>query len=224
MSELIIGHQIWLQMTELEKIEVVRNGRATLRQLTQGLLDGPDELRDLCRDFLAHTGTGLQELPVDLFLATSAKRNFHDSSANGNWHSPPIESSLPRSGLPQGFVLGPNRYRRRTRLLKDNIYRLPDKREFVPAVPSGALGRVGHLYALLTEHQYQQSQRGSIYIRNDGRIFDYSGDSSATADELFDTGFTMDDLRRTGRYASRLEETSHSWKTGKRTKMRSSDP
>lgn len=58
MSKSIIGEQIWAEMTEVQKAEAVRSGRATLKQLTEGLLDGSDELRHACREYLAHTDAG----------------------------------------------------------------------------------------------------------------------------------------------------------------------
>jgi len=74
----------------------------------------------------------------------------------------------------------------------------------VPCHPTGALGRLRHLYALLTPDQYQRDQRSSLYVRTDGRIFDYSVDNVDATRELFDTGYTMNDLERTGRYVSKL--------------------
>jgi hypothetical protein len=115
-----------------------------------------------------------------------------------------MSDSARRSGLPKSFALKRNRHTR-TLLLEENIYRLPDGREFVPRVPSGVLGG-GHPYALLSLSQHDQQRNGSIYVRTDGRIFDYSKSSPDSQHELFDTGFTIADLERTGRYANRLEE------------------
>jgi hypothetical protein len=49
-----------------------------------------------------------------------------------------------------------------------------------------------------------QGKRGSVYIRTDGRIFDYSVDTANPSGDLFDTGYTIYDLERTGRYAPEL--------------------
>jgi predicted heme/steroid binding protein len=87
-------------------------------------------------------------------------------------------------------------------LLEGNVYRLPDGKEFVPGQPTGTLGRIEHIYALLTMEQHEKGQRGSVYIRTDGRIFDYSFDQAHPDREIFDTGYTIQDLERTGRYAS----------------------
>ncbi|MEK6279508.1 MAG: hypothetical protein AABN95_04065 [Acidobacteriota bacterium] len=105
-----------------------------------------------------------------------------------------------RFGLPEGFVPRWQRFERSI-LLEQNIYRLPSGLEFVPSQPSGTLGAGQHMYALLTTEQYLSKRRGSVYIRNDGRIFDYSVDSQIPGGDLFDTGYTIHDLERTGRYA-----------------------
>lgn len=106
----------------------------------------------------------------------------------------------PRFGLPEGFT---PRFQRdgRSVLLEDNVYRLPDGKELIPQHPTGTLGKLRHLYALLTQEQYDQARRGSVYVRTDGRIFDYSIDHADPARDLFDTGYTIADLERTGRYA-----------------------
>ena len=45
MSEVLSCDEAWTYLTEVEKTEVLPRGGATLRQLTQRLLDGPAELR-----------------------------------------------------------------------------------------------------------------------------------------------------------------------------------
>jgi hypothetical protein len=109
----------------------------------------------------------------------------------------------PRFGLPEGFTPRFQRYGRSV-LLEDNVYRLPDGQEFIPHHPTGTLGKLRHLYALLTHEQHNHARRGSVYIRTDGRIFDYSIDHADPARDLFDTGYTINDLERTGRYAPQL--------------------
>ena len=93
----------------------------------------------------------------------------------------------------------------RTVLFEDNIYRLPNGSEFIPQPPAGTLGSRNHQYALLTSDQYVNRQRGSVYVRTDGRIFDYACDHHVVEREMFDTGFTISDLKRTGRYAPELK-------------------
>ena len=123
----------------------------------------------------------------------------------------PIESRVSkdknakhRFGLPAGFVSRRSRFGR-TILLQDNVYRLPNGIEFIPLPPAGTLGSRNHQYALLTLAQYEKRLRGSIYVRTDGRIFDYAFDHNDPERELFDTGFTIIDLERTGRYAPALQ-------------------
>ena len=87
-------------------------------------------------------------------------------------------------------------------LLEENIYGLPDGQEFVPCQPTGTLAIGRHLYALLTVSQFEKGERGSVFIRLDGRIFDYSTVADDPEREIFDTGYTIHDLERTGRYAS----------------------
>jgi hypothetical protein len=102
--------------------------------------------------------------------------------------------------LPQGFEHRAHAYGR-TVLLDLNLYRLPDGQEFIPCRPTGTLGASRHQYALLTTEQYLKSRRGSVYVRPDGKIFDYSTDNHIPQSEIFDTGYTIADLERTGRYA-----------------------
>src|SRR4029450_4076736 len=71
-----------------------------------------------------------------------------------------------RFGLPNDFVPRPQRHER-TILLPDNIYRLPNGKEFVPCQPTGPLGSLHHKYALVTIEQYQRGSRGSVYVRTD---------------------------------------------------------
>ncbi len=208
MSNDSIGDQLWAEMTDGQKVDAVYKGQATLKQMSEGLLDGSAELRSACREVLAHTDPSFETLAVDdghldsladaLALAAqklgsktqpTTKRNSRAAKAN----------SRHRFGLPQGFVPRLQRYGRAV-LLELNIYRLPDGQEFIPGHPTGTLGARQHLYALLTVEQYLEGQRGSVYVRNDGRIFDYSVDAASSASDLFDTGYTIYDLERTGRY------------------------
>ena len=124
-----------------------------------------------------------------------------------------------RFGLPAGFVSRLNRYGR-TVLFEDNVYRLPNGLEFIPRPPSGALGSRNHEYALLSLEQYEEGKRGSVYVRTDGRIFDYAFDYSHTDRDLFDTGFTIHDLERTGRYAPEFKSTPASARTRRQAPKR----
>ena len=108
--------------------------------------------------------------------------------------------SKPRFGLPEGFRPRLQQYGRSV-LLEDNVYSLPGGQEFIPKYPTGTLGQPRHLYALLTVEQFEGGRRGSVYVRTDGRIFDYSVDHMDPSRDMFDTGYTIYDLERTGRYA-----------------------
>jgi hypothetical protein len=125
-----------------------------------------------------------------------------------------------RFGLPAGFVSRLGRYGRAV-LFEDNIYRLPTGVEFIPQPPAGTLGSRNHQYALLTIDQFVKRKRGSVYIRTDGRIFDYAFDHNSAEREMFDTGFTIHDLERTGRYAPELKSRSSNMRNkGKKLRAR----
>ena len=208
MSKSIIGDHLWLELTEAQKVEAVLKGHATLKQMSEGLLDGSEKLRNACREFLTETGRSFENLPVDpeqqnsLDETTRAALNSafrkRQITKAGNRIQTPLTKQ--RFGLPEGFVPRLQRYGRSV-LLESNIYRLPNGQEFIPCHPTGTLGTHRHLYALLTSEQYLDGKRGSVYIRTDGRIFDYSIDHGNASGDLFDTGYTIYELERTGRYA-----------------------
>ena len=126
-----------------------------------------------------------------------------------------------RFGLPTNFV---PRFQRHGRLLllEENIYSLPDGKEFVPCRPTGTLAANSHLYALLTVSQFERGERGSVFIRLDGRLFDYSTDQRDPTRDIFDTGYTIQDLERTGRYASRASQTFEASRQKQRQKVKRS--
>jgi hypothetical protein len=99
-------------------------------------------------------------------------------------------------------------------LLADNVYSLPDGREFVPGAPSGPLAGGRHLYALLTVEQFAKRGRGSVFVTLDGRVFDYSVVQTNLDLEMFDTGYTIHDLKRTGRYASSVSDENDTARAG----------
>ncbi|HBB89721.1 MAG TPA: hypothetical protein DC047_19115 [Blastocatellia bacterium] len=211
MSEQTIGDDLWAEMADGQKLDAVVNGRATLKQISAGLLDGSEALRSACQTFLAHAGTsfenfsgaaeaeGLNELAEALTDAARRQRvHEHRESTPSKRSNPQVAKQ--RFGLPEGFVPRLQRFGRAV-LLELNIYRLPDGQEFIPCRPSGTLGGRQHLYALVTSEQYLQERRGSVYVRTDGRIFDYSVDMQQPDRDMFDTGHTLYDLERTGRYA-----------------------
>jgi hypothetical protein len=219
MSKVIIGDQLWAEMTEGQKVDAVFRGQATLKQMSEGLLHGSEKLRDACRESLSHTGPSFENLPVapeptktlpalipKVRKRERARRTRGARAGSGrgiavsktkNRNTGPQVRQ--RFGLPDGFVPRLQRFGRSV-LLELNVYRLPNGEEFIPGHPSGTLG-ARHMYALLTSEQYLGGRRGSVYVRSDGRIFDYSVVSTNPLSDIFDTGYTIYDLERTGRYA-----------------------
>ena len=199
-----IGDQLWAEMTEGQKVEAVFAGHATLKQMSEGLLDGSDQLRNACREYLAETKPSFENLPVDSDEPgeTPEQPSPQVEPASRRITKTRITPEPPkqRFGLPAGFVSRLQRYGR-TVLLELNVYRLPNGQEFIPVRPTGTLGASRHLYSLLSSEQYLKGKRGSVYVRTDGKIFDYSVDTGIPLGEMFDTGYTIADLERTGRYA-----------------------
>jgi len=208
MSKAIVPDQLWAEMTDEQRIDAVVTGRATLKQMSQGLLDGSEKLRRECQDSLAHVPS-LENLAVkpacEIETSVVHPESLPLSLPSSQKRTKKLVVRKPRFGLPENFVPRLQRFGRGV-LLELNIYRLPDGQEFIPAIPAGTLGQRQHLYALLTTEQYLRSKRGSVYVRSDGRIFDYSLDSMNSASDFFDTGYTIYDLERTGHYAPPLRK------------------
>jgi hypothetical protein len=211
MSEQIIGDYLWAEMTDVQKLDAVLNGRATLRQISEALLNGSPALRSACQQFLAHTRQTFEDFSAETeaeelnelaaaLTAVARKQKAHAHKETSATKRATSHAAKPRFGLPEGFVPRLQRYGRAV-LLELNIYRLPDGQEFIPCRPSGTLGGRQHLYALVTSEQYLKGKCGSVYVRTDGRVFDYSVDRHDPGSDLFDTGYTLYDLERTGRYA-----------------------
>jgi hypothetical protein len=217
MSKALISDQFWALMTEGQKVDAVVSGHATLQQMSEGLLDGSEQLRHACREVLADTGPSFENLPADLeppgqptesnshLQNAAAPRLIKTKTRTGQSTHPGKQ----KFGLPDGFEPRLQRYGRSV-LLELNVYRLPNGLEFIASRPTGTLGASRHLYALLTSAQYLKRRRGSVYVRSDGRIFDYSVDSLIPLGDLFDTGYTISDLERTGAYAPELRRARRS--------------
>ena len=208
MSKAIVGDYLWAEMSEEEKVDAVITGRATLKQMSEGLLDGSERLRRVCQDSLAHLAPSLDNLAVDIAPDATDRSVIAEPSSprsRPTRKKKAIKTPRQRFGLPENFVPRLQRFGRAV-LLEMNIYQLPNGQEFIPTHPLGTLGQRQHLYALLTTEQYLNSKRGSVYVRSDGRIFDYSVDSINPATDFFDTGYTIYDLERTGRYAPALRK------------------
>src|SRR5688572_83595 len=87
MSKAIVPDQLWAEMTDEQRIDAVVTGRATLKQMSQGLLDGSEKLRRECQDSLAHLPRSLENLAVE------PAREIETSLA----HLENLPLSLPRS-------------------------------------------------------------------------------------------------------------------------------
>jgi hypothetical protein len=207
MERSIIGDQVWAELTEAQKIDAVVAGRATLKQMSEGLLDGSEALRNACRAYLAET-TSFDDLPDHSVTQSVEFTGAFENPAKAELKLDETRNKLraahdelmQRLGLSKHLDPQLERYGRSI-LIELNIYALPDGQEFIPCKPTGTLAARCHQYALLTTEQYLKGKRGSVYVRNDGRIFDYSVDSRIPDGEIFETGYTMADLERTGRYA-----------------------
>ena len=205
MSKGLIAEQPWADLTE---------GHATCAAavLSDGSLESADKsaiAEGVDADRETHS---LLETVAE--LPHNSLRSAPEDPVNKN------KIASRRFGLPAGFASHLGRYGRSV-LLEDNIYRLPNGTEFIPQPPAGTLGSRNHQYALLTNEQYLKRQRGSVYVRTDGRIFDYAYDHHNVEREMFDTGFTIHDLERTGRYAPELKSRSSSLrKRGKKQRAR----
>lgn len=208
MSKSLISDQLWVQMNEAQKVAAVLAGHASLKQMSEGLLDGSEQLRSICSETLAHTDPAFENLPVNAQRDQVSDDQLRPPAStaeltiNSKTHQSP-QNLKNRFGLPDGFVPRGQRFSR-TVLLELNVYSLPNGLEFIVCRPTGTLGASRHLYALLSNEQYLQGRRGSVYVRTDGRIFDYSVASSIPLGDIFDTGYTISDLERTGRYAPEL--------------------
>ena len=205
MSKSTIGEQPWAEISEVQKGNAVDPDRATLNQLTEGSLGGSEESHDRRQQYPAHTNGSVEDTSVDTDIGKSLSDRVNIKFAlpkrqSSSKRKKKVLNTKPRFGLPEGFSPRPQGYVR-SLLLEDNIYRLPDNKEFVPKKPVGPLGKPRHLYALLTVEQVEAGSLGSVYVHADGRIFDYSVDHRDPLRDMFDTGYTIHDLQRTGRYA-----------------------
>ncbi|MGI9065381.1 MAG: hypothetical protein ACR2HX_03125 [Pyrinomonadaceae bacterium] len=218
MAKASIGDDFLAEMTEGQEADAVSKSHANPK-VSDDLPDGFDNLRSAYQEFLAEThhsayDPGLENSVVKLEPAAEQPNESFGVPEERTAQSKPAflkrrrnkakvrtfgRPARQRFGLPEGFVPRMQRFGRSV-LLELNVYQLPNGQEFIPCFPSGTLGS-RHLYALVTSEQYMSSGRGSVYVRNDGRIFDYSGVGTNPLGDMFDTGYTIYDLERTGRYA-----------------------
>ena len=111
-----INDSSWAEMTAAQKCEAVRAGRATLRQMVAGVLDGSDELSRACREVLTRTDASLKELTDDA-NSTNYECELKDLMANEEPASIPDQATSDASnqagievpkrrrlGLPRGYL------------------------------------------------------------------------------------------------------------------------
>ena len=116
MSRSATSDELWAEFTDAQRIEAVREGRATLKQLVQGLLDGSDDLGATCRSFLSRIDGSLQSLFTETetnsehqeVSSVSVKDRTPRAATNGR-------SRKRRQGLPQGYEHRPYAARGRAR-------------------------------------------------------------------------------------------------------------
>jgi hypothetical protein len=224
MSKARIGDDVPAEMTEGHEVETVFDDNVNARA-SEAQPDGLENLRNAYQEFWSETHPSIST-PVSadpevenpaISIEPEAKQPTKSSGVHKHRRglSRRAVSKVRRItkkkardsdrllrrrfGLPENFVPRIQRFGRSV-LLELNFYRLPNGQEFLPCLPTGPLGS-RHLYALLTIEQYLQASRGSVYVRNDGRIFDYSVVSAISLGDMFDTGYTIYDLERTGQYA-----------------------
>jgi hypothetical protein len=227
MSKASTGNHFLAEMTEGPEVDAVFESNATPKP-SEGLPDGLENLLSAYQEFWEVTHNAAQALaPIAQVEKLGEEVEPEVKQQNEPLQAPrhrkaqskrvvrkprritkaKVRSSAQpakqRFGLPEGFVPRMQRYGRGV-LLELNIYQLPNGQEFIPCPPAGTLGS-RHLYALVTSEQYMSGRGGSIYVRSDARIFDYSVVSANPSDEMFDTGYTIYDLERTGRYAPEPE-------------------
>lgn len=215
MSKASIGDQFVAEMTGGHEAEATSKGHVT-RKISDESPDGLENLRSAYQEFWAEThhstkattadDPGLENSSVRIEPETERQKESAEFDRYCAAQSKTVvlkPRGRRRLGLPEGFVPRLQRFGPGV-LLELNVYRLPNGQEFIPSRPTGPLGS-RHLYALLTGEQYLGGRRGSVYVRRDRRIFDYSVVSANPLGDMFDTGYTIYDLERTGRYAPNAE-------------------
>jgi hypothetical protein len=115
MSKSAIGTGLWDEMSEAQKIEAVTTGTATLKEMVEGLLDGPSPLREACRSVLANSDVCLERIqqpeqdslehsePTEPLPELDDERSEEEIATTV--HSAAIENARKRrQGLPEGYV------------------------------------------------------------------------------------------------------------------------
>jgi hypothetical protein len=105
MSKSAISVSAWAEMSEAQRIEYVRDGQATLREMVAGLLDGPENLREACRVFLTQSDVCLRRGVPQPCETIEQAPIVHEQTATL------LDGARKRrQGLPQGYVPRPHRH------------------------------------------------------------------------------------------------------------------
>lgn len=210
MSKSLIGEDVSAEMTEGQTYNAAPQTKSADEETGEPESERAELLKlanSLISERPATENPSIAPTPQSATLVRKAKGKSRRRSRSHKKAKPrPAAPAVKhRFGLPEGFVPSLQRFGRSV-LLELNIYRLPNGAEYLPTPPLGTLGSRQHLYALLSVDQYLARRRGPVYVRTDGRIFDYSVDSGNPGDDIFDTGYTIYDLERTGGYAPSLNK------------------
>ena len=111
MSKSAISGFVWAEMSEAQRIEAVLEGRATLKEAVEGLLDGNDKLRKACTEFLARTDACFKELPDHSQSVGQSQEPKEDAGQTPAESTPNLTQEelmnggrKRRLGLPKGYV------------------------------------------------------------------------------------------------------------------------
>jgi hypothetical protein len=113
-----INDSLWAKMTEAQKSDTVGAGRATLRQMVAGLLDGSAEVGRSCREFLTRLDVSLKELAFseqpeqqDSTPPKESEPIKRQSTSDQSQHAVVAPTKRRRHGLPRGY--SPRMHRRK---------------------------------------------------------------------------------------------------------------
>jgi hypothetical protein len=115
MSNSANGGSVWAELSEAQKIESVSAGRATLKEMVAGLLDGSDKLRAACRDFLANSDVCLEQTRIEEASKSASttspepkleqQSERSEDSLAGEANGVLMDGARKRrQGLPEGYV------------------------------------------------------------------------------------------------------------------------
>src|SRR3954451_3866367 len=100
MSDSAVRCSEWAELSEPQRIQLVRTGQATLKQMVQGFLDGPDDLKCACSKFLMEADATLERRLINSPNSVDDDRKLAIET-DGNRKR--------RQGLPEGYARRCNR-------------------------------------------------------------------------------------------------------------------